>query len=294
MIRLYAIPVLGEGKLISSLRVSDAHAILLALDKQGRAASTRRQAIIAFRKLAMAAADEHLLVQKHAQAIHPPKRGMAAPLTSLTVPQATEIASLMSTTSYDGRGAAILQLYTGARRSEALAARWEHIDGLNTAGRASWRITESVVEARGQLAFHDPKTRAGKRTVQLPEPARLALLHAIRKARPETTFVAESGKARQHDPRPVLPSNYSRWLRGIFDIVGAGGNSHAMRHAYAINALRAGVPLVTISRNLGHASITITADIYMDVEDRDLRRAADAVADMYAPKPNGDEGEVAS
>lgn len=91
-----------------------------------------------------------------------------------------------------------------------------------------------------------------------------------------------------------MPSNYSRWLRGIFGIVGATGNSHAMRHAYAINALRAGVPLVTISRNLGHASISITADIYMNVEDRDLRQAADAVADMYAPKPKEDEGQVAS
>lgn len=65
------------------------------------------------------------------------------------------------------------------------------------AGGASWRISESVVEAgSGQPAFEDTKTGAGKRTVQLPEPARQLLL-AIRKSRPDTTFVAESRRARQ-------------------------------------------------------------------------------------------------
>jgi integrase len=37
---------------------------------------------------------------------------------------------------------------------------------------------------------------------------------------------------------------------------------HSLRHGYASLALQRGVPLLTVSRQLGHASIAITADVY--------------------------------
>jgi integrase len=40
---------------------------------------------------------------------------------------------------------------------------------------------------------------------------------------------------------------------------------HDLRHAYAAIMLGAGVPLIVVSRTLGHSSIRITADIYSEV-----------------------------
>ena len=37
---------------------------------------------------------------------------------------------------------------------------------------------------------------------------------------------------------------------------------HSLRHTYASLALQRGVPLLTVSRQLGHSSIAITADVY--------------------------------
>ncbi len=37
---------------------------------------------------------------------------------------------------------------------------------------------------------------------------------------------------------------------------------HDLRHTYATLAIEAGVPLLAVSRQFGHASISITADVY--------------------------------
>ena len=42
---------------------------------------------------------------------------------------------------------------------------------------------------------------------------------------------------------------------------------HTLRHTYATTALSNGVPMHVVSRNLGHSSIMITADIYGHLTD---------------------------
>jgi len=52
---------------------------------------------------------------------------------------------------------------------------------------------------------------------------------------------------------------------------------HSLRHTYASLALQRGVPLLTVSRQLGHASIAITADVYGHLAPDAGRQAADAM-----------------
>ena len=47
----------------------------------------------------------------------------------------------------------------------------------------------------------------------------------------------------------------------------AGFRFHDLRHSYAVAAIRAGDDMKTVSSNLGHASITITMDIYASFTD---------------------------
>ena len=54
---------------------------------------------------------------------------------------------------------------------------------------------------------------------------------------------------------------------------------HTLRHTYATTALLNGVPMHVVSRNLGHSSIIITADIYGHLTDDAARSAALVVSD---------------
>jgi integrase len=54
---------------------------------------------------------------------------------------------------------------------------------------------------------------------------------------------------------------------------------HTLRHTYATAALLNGVPMRVVSRNLGHSSIIIAADIYGHLTDDAARSAALVVFD---------------
>jgi integrase len=51
---------------------------------------------------------------------------------------------------------------------------------------------------------------------------------------------------------------------------------HDLRHTYASLALQRGVPLLVVSRQLGHSSIAITADLYGHLAPDATREAAQA------------------
>mgnify|MGYP001596272611 FL=1 len=57
---------------------------------------------------------------------------------------------------------------------------------------------------------------------------------------------------------------------------------HDLRHTYATLAIMAGVPLLTVSRQLGHASIAITADVYAHAVPGGNRAAAEAMEEALS------------
>jgi integrase len=64
---------------------------------------------------------------------------------------------------------------------------------------------------------------------------------------------------------------------------------HGARHSYATLSLGAGVRLDVVSRQLGHSSVSTTADIYTHDDDESAREAAELLAATF---PNaGSEGD---
>jgi len=63
---------------------------------------------------------------------------------------------------------------------------------------------------------------------------------------------------------------------------------HALRHTYATLAVQAGVPLLTVSRQLGHKSIAITADIYVNAVPGETQAAADVFQALLDPETQPD------
>jgi len=52
---------------------------------------------------------------------------------------------------------------------------------------------------------------------------------------------------------------------------------HGLRHSYASNTLRAGVPVEVVSGRIGHAQISTTLDIYVTTHDADAAERVAAV-----------------
>jgi len=55
-----------------------------------------------------------------------------------------------------------------------------------------------------------------------------------------------------------------------------------LRHTYATLAIQAGVPLLTVSRQLGHATISTTVDLYTHAVPGSNRAAAEALEAVLA------------
>ncbi len=172
-------------------------------------------------------------------------------------------------------------LGTGLRRGEALALRWDEVDLL----RQEARVTGSLVRVDGVLRVSDTKTVRSRRVVSL-SPAVVALLKAHKAAQAEerlragnlweeTGYVFATEFGMPADPRNLLRAvRIARTKAGLPDSIGV----HTLRHTYATTALLNGVPLHVVSRNLGHSSIAITADIYGHLTDEASQSAAQTVS----------------
>ena len=57
---------------------------------------------------------------------------------------------------------------------------------------------------------------------------------------------------------------------------------HDLRHTWATLALEAGVPMVVVSKQLGHANAAITADVYTHVKPHVLEDASELVAALFS------------
>jgi integrase len=138
--------------------------------------------------------------------------------------------------------ALIFLLLTGARRQEALSARWSDID----LDRRIWRV---------------PQAKSGKsRHIVLSD----AALECLGRAR---EFVASLGSTAQKRSPFVFPSAktgepmttlYKGWHNircqaGLRDL-----RIHDLRHSYASALVNNGVPLYEVQKLLGHASIKTT------------------------------------
>jgi len=125
-------------------------------------------------------------------------------------------------------------------------------------------------------AIGPPKTTRSKRTVNIPKDVLDALDYDH-----EWLFTnALGGPVRYQAFRPV-------WDRAVAKAkLEDDPTPHCLRHTCGSWLLTAGVPLITVSRHLGHQNVSVTADIYAHVDRAAHQAASDAMAKLLTPKPN--------
>jgi integrase len=156
-------------------------------------------------------------------------------------------------------------LFTGCRRSEALALRWRDVDLLM--GQVS--INRSLHQLRdGSFVFRQPKTARSRRLISLPPSASLVLRehHEKQQALREGLEIELSEDDLvfcHHDGQPYLPDTITHyWIKLTRRLGLEGIRLHDARHTHATLMLKDNVHPLVVQRRLGHASITTTIDTY--------------------------------
>lgn len=149
-----------------------------------------------------------------------------------------------------------------------LALCWREVD----LDRAALTVTRTLEKTRdGGLNFKQPKTRNSRRTVSLPE----TTVDALRKHRAKQAeqhlqlgigWNAEGLVCARIDGSPVNPNTLtSRFASVVKDLDIPRVRFHDLRHTHATQLLKEGVHPKVAQERLGHATISVTLDLYSHV-----------------------------
>jgi integrase len=173
-----------------------------------------------------------------------------------------------------------MALGTGMRRGELCGLAW----GAVELDKALVRVDRSMEQTRAGLRFKSPKTASGRRVVSLPQ-GTVAMLREHRVRQMELRLKLGAGKLgdddlvfAKADGSPYKPDDLSR----DWGMVGRRWGLprvpfHAMRHTHASALIAAGLDVVSVSKRLGHATPTITLNVYSHLFATTDTRAADAI-----------------
>ncbi|HEY0696312.1 MAG TPA: tyrosine-type recombinase/integrase [Micromonospora sp.] len=172
-----------------------------------------------------------------------------------------------------------LVLLRGLRRGEVIGLRWADVD----LAHRELRVVRPILQIAGKVVTSQPKTKAGERVVSLDKET-VTLLKAHRREQVkerlawadayednDLVFAKEDGSL-------VRPDYVSRRFRTLAERFGLPVITlHMGRHTAATLALEAGIDVKVVSEQMGHATTTITRDLYQHVRRAVQDGAAEAV-----------------
>lgn len=184
------------------------------------------------------------------------------PTTKRQLPDDEAIKAVREKTDHPFALFALVCLYAGLRRGEALALRYEDID------RASKviHITKAIEFLGNSPHIKTPKTTAGTRDAVLLD-ALAALLPQSKKG---YIFCRDDGS-------PLTKMQYrKRWL-SYCQYIGHNITAHQLRHGFATILYEAGIPDKDAQELMGHSSIQVTRDIYTHIRQSRRQDTAEAL-----------------
>ena len=177
-----------------------------------------------------------------------------------------------------------LLLITGARRGEILGLKWDKVDFNSN----QVYICNNILYSADIGIYEDtPKTERSKRYVSLPTET-MQLLRQYRawqnaeRLRLGEYYQDKGFVFAQDTGGPMHPDSVTTWLTRFSKRHGLPHvNAHAFRHTMASMLYFNGVDSVSISKRLGHAQVSTTANIYAHVMEAADKKNADILADVF-------------
>ena len=180
-----------------------------------------------------------------------------------------------------------LFLITGARRGEILGLKWDKVDF--DASRIY--ICNSILYSPDVGVYEStPKTERSKRFIALPAET-MQLLRKYKAWQTEERlrlgeyYDNQNFVFTQGNGKPMHPDTVTDWLNKFSSRHNLPHiNPHAFRHTMASMLYFNGVDSVSISKRLGHAQVSTTANIYAHVMEAADQKNAEILSDIFLKK----------
>jgi integrase len=195
-----------------------------------------------------------------------------------------------------------LAIYTGFRKGEILALKWEDIDF--DADRIC--VSRAVTLVDGKPVCKSPKTKTSHRTVSIPH----SLTEQLRQLqRSQLDFQAQVGDYWQGENWVFIQDNgkmmgYSTPYQALQDIITRYNKDkspdeqlphipfHGLRHTSATLLIAGRQDVKTVSQRLGHAQTSTTMNIYAHALQESDLKAADALEAMLNSEKSKENPDV--
>lgn len=266
----YIVPAIG-GLALAKLEPTDVDRMRREVKARGVSGTTARYSVAVLRIALQRALIEGKVVRNVAKLVDLPK----ADRPNLTPLTGDEARALLDAAAGHRFGPLFtLAIATGMRQGEMLALRWQDVD--LDAGKL--RVEHTLEEGSRQRA--KPKTDRSRRSIAVASAGIVALREQRR--RQLEARLAAGRRWRDEDyvfttsiGTPLDGRNVTHELQAVLARAGLPRQRfHDLRHTHATLRLEAGDDLYSVSRSLGHSSITTTADTYGHVTPAMQERSA--------------------
>ena len=229
-----------------------------------------------------------LITKNPCEYCKPPKRART-PINALSREEHTRMLELARRAQPAPLGMAIeLALTTGMRRGEVCALRWSDLsdDGTIT-------VSHALGNGDGGFDVKEPKTSSSLRTIPLTrrtfDMLRLVRADAVRIA---NEFALPLGDpyilgTQEEKSRPYNPTQLDKDFAAFCKMNGFKCTFHGLRHTFATMMIAGGCDVRTVASYLGHASVSMTLDIYADVDPEAKRAAVSKVEESFGAEMSG-------
>lgn len=157
---------------------------------------------------------------------------------------------------------------TGLRIGEALALQWDDLDFENRTVTVSKTLHTRNLHS---MKFTKPKTKSSNRTISVDgdtisllqkwkiEQAKNILRYGVQNKKYSFIFTSERNNVISNASAvqimvKICARNHIRYI-----------TVHGLRHTHAVHLLQSGADLKSVSTRLGHATINMTANVYLHV-----------------------------
>lgn len=283
MVRTWVVPYIGTVPL-QKLAARDLDKLYRSLRARPLKGKSVRNAHVLIHKALGDAVRRGYVLTNAADAVDPPSKDDSAERKAWNAEQARTFLAVASSDRLHAVWRLVLA--SGLRRGELCGLRWNEVDGARITVRRQVlvRLARAWDEERVYVRETTKSRRA--RTVTVDEGTAAELRRWKAEQNEERlafgpAYGAGDWIVTEADGSLVQPSTFSaRWKRLEKEACVPPIGLHGARHTHATLALAAGARLDVVSRQLGHASIAITADVYGHPDEEAAAVAAALVGRM--------------
>lgn len=258
--------------------------------------------------LILSQAEKEMIVQYNAaeKVINKPKAESSSEVNYLELSDLERIRECLTKEPFKWQVLAHLLIVTGCRRGEIAGLKWNAIDF----DKGTLHIYNNLLYSEIIGVYQDtPKTATSDRYIRLPNET-IELLREYKaywdnfrrdcgsewhsfvniknskgveqSERADFLFVQDSGSNVGYPMHPDSITDYLKKFSKKYDLPHI--NPHAFRHTLASVLCQSGVDIVTISKWLGHKSVTTTMNIYEHILENGREQVVNCVSDVILGK----------